>query len=104
MTVLRWLVVLAFSVVADLANPALPGALEIVEETEEAVHLAGHRRPDRAAARDRRVTSREAEAVRARRAIAVRAVPRRPRPEGTGVLRKLPPRGAADASSAPDAH
>jgi hypothetical protein len=47
MLVLRWLLALLFSVIADLANPALPGALEAFAEVEESVHSAGHRRAAR---------------------------------------------------------
>src|SRR5262245_21309495 len=101
MVVLRWLVVLLFSVVADLANPALPGALEFFEEAEETVHSAGQRRTARVPATDDRSAQPEPSDHAVRAAASRLVVPRWlasawPQP------RKVPAPSLAD--STPEAH
>lgn len=105
MVVFRWLLVLAFSVVADLVNPALPGALEVFAETDEAIHLSGYRRPAGVQSSDDRSAAHRAQAARAARAAAFRQ--RRARPTGPAPVqpaRKVPPRGIADPPPSPDDH
>jgi hypothetical protein len=105
MAVFRWFLVLAMSVVADLANPALPGAVEIFEETSEALHQTTHRRTvdswdiaDRAAAR-------RAEAAKAARAATFRQrATRAAGPPPASLARKIPAHGHPDSPSAPADH
>jgi hypothetical protein len=104
MVVVRWLLVLLFSVVADLANPTLPGALEAFVEPEEALHLSGYRRPAGVQANDDRTAARRAEAAKAARAAAFRQRQARPvGPMPVRPVRKVPP-GLADAPPAPEDH
>jgi hypothetical protein len=45
MSVLRWVLLIAFYAVAELASPLVPAALEVSEPAEEAIHHGGQRRP-----------------------------------------------------------
>lgn len=105
MAVFRWFLVFAMSVVADLANPALPGGLEIFEETSEAIHQTGYRRTADARDIDDRAAARRAEAAKAARAATFRQ-----RATGAAALppaslaRKIPSRGHTDSPSAPTDH
>lgn len=102
MVVLRWLVILLFSVVTDFANPALPGALEFFEEAEETVHRAGKRRMARVPATDDRSAQPEL-SDHAVRAAASRFVVSRWRFASTPQQpRKVPAPSRAD--STPEAH
>ena len=102
MVVLRWLVVFCLSVVADLANPALPGALEFFEEAQESLHSAGQRRTARVPAAESRAAQRQP-SDRALRTIASRFdVSRWRSASARSQPRKVPPPSSAD--STPEAH
>jgi hypothetical protein len=105
MVILRWFLVLAFSVVADLASPGLPGTLELLAEAEEATHLSGYRRPAGVGEHDDRTVARRAEAAKTARAAAFRQRTARPAgPTPSRPARKVPPPGVPDAPSAPEDH
>lgn len=105
MAVFRWFLVLAMSVVADLANPALPGAAEIFEETAEAIHQTGHRRTAESQNVDDRAAARRVEAAKAARAATFRQrATRAAGPPPASFARKIPSRGHTDSASAPADH
>jgi hypothetical protein len=105
MAVFRWFLVLAMSVVADLANPALPGAVEIFEETSEVIHQTGHRRTIEARDIDDRAAARRAEAAKAARAATFRQrATRAAGPVPASLARKIPSHGHTDSPSAPADH
>jgi hypothetical protein len=105
MAVFRWFLVLAMSVVADLANPALPGAVEIFEETSEAIHQTGQKRTAEARAIDDRAAARRAEAAKAARAATFRQrATRAAGPVPASLARKIPSHGHTDSPSAPADH
>ncbi|HSF05707.1 MAG TPA: hypothetical protein VLG10_07955 [Methylomirabilota bacterium] len=105
MVIARWFLVLVFSVVADLASPSLPGALEVLAENEEATHLSGYRRPAGVGEHDDRTAARRAEAAKTARAAAFRQRTARPAgPTPSRPVRKVPPPGIPDAPTAPEDH
>jgi hypothetical protein len=105
MTVFRWFLVLAMSVVGDLANPTLPGAVEIFEETSEAIHQNGHRRTVESEDLNDRAAARRAEAAKAARAATFRQrVARAAGPAPASLARKIPSRGHTDSPSTPADH
>lgn len=105
MRVLRWLLVLAFSVVADLANPALPGAVEALAETEDAIHLSAPRRPVELQQNEDRTAAGRAEAATAARVASFLRRVARPAGATPGRdARKAPPPRFADGPSAPEDH
>ncbi len=105
MVAFRWFLAIAFTVLADLANPALPGTVEAFVEVEEAVRLSGYQRQVTARDRDDFAAARHAEAAKTSRAVAFRH--RAIWPDGLAPgrpARKIPAPGTADTSSAPDDH
>lgn len=105
MAVFRWFLVLAMSVVADLANPALPGAVEIFEETAEAIHQTGHRLTVNARDIDDRTSARRVAAAKAARVATFRQrAARTAGPAPASLVRKIPSRGHTDSRSAPTDH
>lgn len=104
MVILRWLLALTFSVVADLACPALPGALEALEDPEAAVRLGGGRRlADRGPAGSRVAPRDDRSAGVIRVAVAQRVVPPS-RLDRAGKARKIPTSSLSDPPSASEPH
>ncbi|HSE92605.1 MAG TPA: hypothetical protein VLF19_04810 [Methylomirabilota bacterium] len=103
MVVLRWLLILVFSVVLDFVNPALPGALEFFEEAEEMVHRAGHHRIVRLPAASGHPARVGRPPTRVVRTTSRLVAPRRTFEPGSQA-RKAPPPGIADSPAAPEDH
>ena len=100
MKVLRWLLVFAFYVAADLSSPVMLAPLEAFDgEAEESIHRASHRQSGiRAPARNRHVAATTSAAL-------VRCRPPRAEPRAEThdyAARKVP--AAADSASCPEDH
>ena len=101
MKVLRWLLVFAFYVAADLSSPVMLAPLEAFDgEAEESIHRAGHRRNGlRAAARNGHL------AATTSATLARRRPPRAaPRAETHDRAARKAPAPAADSASGPEDH
>ena len=101
MKVLRWLLVFAFYVAADLSSPVMLAPLEAFDgEAEESIHRAGHRQSSlRAPARSRHV------AATTSAALARHRPPRaEPRAETHDPAARKIPAPAADPASCPEDH
>ena len=101
MKVLRWLLVFAFYVAADLSSPVMLAPLEAFDgEAEESIHRAGHRQNGlRAPARNRDM------AATTSAALARRRPPRAaPRAETHDPAARKMPAPAADPASCPEDH
>jgi hypothetical protein len=97
MTALRLVILLLFAVGADLHAPVMPGAAEVLEESEESLHRQRLRRPRTLQMASGSVRPVITETVRLPITVvrAPRLVAARP------VLRKVPP-PSSDSSSAPE--
>jgi hypothetical protein len=105
MAAFRWFLVLAFSVLADFANPALPGMVEAFAEAEEGIHTTWTRRQRVAQDNDDQESARRLEAAKTVRAMTFQQrLTRSAAVPPAAIARKVPLSAVSDAPTAPDDH